>query len=58
MMDTLVDTLRTIPVKDLAVSSSVIGLSFVEWLPFWLRMATMLFTVIYMAAKAWNEIKK
>ena len=57
MMDTLVDTLKTIPIKDVAVASGAVGLSFVEWLPFWLRIITMVITVVYMGAKAWNEIK-
>jgi len=57
MMDTIIDTLKTIPVKDVAVASGAVGLSFVEWLPFWLRILTMVITVVYMGAKAWNEIK-
>ena len=40
------------------VAGGAVGLSFVEWLPFWLRIITMAITVIYMGAKAWNEIKK
>ena len=58
MMENIVDTLKTIPVKDVAVASGAVGLSFVEWLPFWLRIITMVITVVYMGAKAWNEIKK
>ena len=58
MMENIVDTLRAIPVKDLALSSGAVGLSFVEWLPFWLRIITMVITAVYMGAKAWNEIKK
>ena len=58
MMDTIIDTLKTIPVKDVAVASGAVGLSFIEWLPFWLRIITMVITVVYMGAKAWNEIKK
>ena len=58
MIDTVVDTLKSIPVKDLALSSGAVGLSFVEWLPFWLRIITMVITAVYMGAKAWNEIKK
>ena len=58
MIDTAVDTLKAIPVKDLALSSGAVGLSFVEWLPFWLRIITMVITAVYMGAKAWNEIKK
>ena len=57
MMDTIIDTLKTIPVKDVAVASGAVGLSFVEWLPYWLRILTMVITVVYMGAKAWNEIK-
>jgi hypothetical protein len=33
-------------------------MSFVDWLPFWLRIVTMIGGVIYIFAKAWNEIKK
>ena len=58
MMDTIIDTLKTIPVKDVAVASGAVGLSFVEWLPFWLRIITMVGGMIYIFAKAWNEIKK
>ena len=57
MMDTIIDTLKTVPVKDVAVASGAVGLSFVEWLPYWLRILTMVITVVYMGAKAWNEIK-
>ena len=58
MMNNIIDTLKAIPVSDLAVSGGVLGLSFVEWLPFWLRIITMVITAVYMGAKAWNEIKK
>ena len=57
MIDTIVDTLKTIPIKDAVVAGGAVGLSFVEWLPFWLRIITMVITVVYMGAKAWNEIK-
>ena len=57
MIDTIIDTLKTIPVKDAVVAGGAVGLSFVEWLPFWLRIITMVITVVYMGAKAWNEIK-
>ena len=57
MMDNIIDTLKAVPVKTMLVSGSSIGLSFVEWLPFWLRIITMAITAIYMGAKAWNEIK-
>ena len=57
MIENIVDTLKTIPVKDVAVASGAVGLSFVEWLPFWLRIITMIITAVYMGAKAWNEIK-
>ena len=56
-MDTIVDTLKAIPVKDAIVAGGAVGLSFVEWLPFWLRIITMVITAVYMGAKAWNEIK-
>ena len=58
MMDNIVDTLKMLPVKELAVSGGAVGLSFIEWLPFWLRIITMVITAVYMGAKAWNEIKK
>ena len=58
MMENIVDTLKAVPIKDLALSGGVVGLSFVEWLPFWLRIITMVITAVYMGAKAWNEIKK
>ena len=58
MMDNIVDTLKAIPIRDLALSGGAVGLSFVEWLPFWLRIITMVITAVYMGAKAWNEIKK
>ena len=57
MMDTIIDTLRAIPVRDLAVSGGVLGLSFVEWLPFWLRIITMVITIVYLCIKVWKEIK-
>ena len=57
MMENIIDTLKTIPVKDVAMAGGAVGLSFVEWLPFWLRIITMAITVVYMGAKAWNEIK-
>ena len=58
MMNNIIDTLKLIPVKELAVSGGAVGLSFIDWLPFWLRIATMAGGMIYIFAKAWNEIKK
>ena len=57
MMDNIVDTLKTIPVKDVAVASGAVGLSFVEWLPFWLRIITMLVTIAYIVAKTYKLLK-
>ena len=57
MMDTIVDTLKAIPVKDAIVAGGAVGLSFVEWLPFWLRIITMLCTIIYIVAKTYKVLK-
>ena len=57
MMDNIVDTLKTIPVKDVAVASGAVGLSFIEWLPFWLRIITMVCTIIYIVAKTYKFLK-
>ena len=57
MMDNIVDTLKAIPVKDLALSGGAVGLSFVEWLPFWLRIITMVITIVYLCIKVWKELK-
>ena len=57
MMDNIVDTLKAIPVKDLALSSGAVGLSFVEWLPFWLRIITMIVTIAYIVAKTYKVLK-
>ena len=57
MMDNIVDTLKTIPVKDLAMASGAVGLSFVEWLPFWLRIITMIVTIAYIVAKTYKVLK-
>ena len=57
MMDNIVDTLKTIPVKDLAMASGAVGLSFVEWLPFWLRIITMVCTIVYISAKTYKVLK-
>ena len=57
MMDTLVDTLKLIPVKTVAVSGGSLGLSLVDWLPFWLRMITMAVTIIYIMAKTYRVLK-
>ena len=54
----MIDTLKSIPIKDLTIPTATVGMSFVEWLPFWLRIITMVITAVYMGAKAWNEIKK
>ena len=53
----MIDTLKTIPVKDLALSGGAVGLSFVEWLPFWLRIITMVVTIIYIVAKTYKVLK-
>ena len=57
MMENIVDTLRAIPVKDMALSSGAVGLSFVEWLPFWLRIITMIVTIAYIVAKTYKVLK-
>ena len=57
MIDTVVDTLKTIPVKTMILSGSSIGLSFVEWLPFWLRIITMVCTIVYIVAKTYKVLK-
>ena len=57
MMDNIVDTLKIIPVKELALSGGAVGLSFVEWLPFWLRIITMACTIVYIAAKTYKVLK-
>ena len=54
----MIDTLKNIPIKDLTIPTATVGMSFVEWLPFWLRIITMVGGVVYIFAKAWNEIKK
>ena len=56
-MDNIVDTLKAIPVKDLAVASGAVGLSFIEWLPFWLRIITMVVTIAYIVAKTYKVLK-
>ena len=53
----IVDTLKMIPVKDVAISGGVVGLSFVEWLPFWLRIITMVVTIAYIVAKTYKVLK-
>ena len=57
MMDNIIDTLKTIPIKDVAVASGAVGLSFVEWLPFWLRIITMVVTIAYIVAKTYKVLK-
>ena len=57
MMDNIVDTLKLIPVKELAVSGGAVGLSFIEWLPFWLRIITMVCTIAYIVAKTYKVLK-
>ena len=57
MMENIIDTLKTIPVKDVAVASGAVGLSFVEWLPFWLRIITMVVTIAYIVAKTYKVLK-
>ena len=54
----MIDTLKSIPVRDLTIPTATVSMSFVDWLPFWLRIVTMIGGVIYIFAKAWNEIKK
>ena len=44
-------------VKTMLVSGSSIGLSFVEWLPFWLRIITMICTIAYIIAKTYKVLK-
>ena len=57
MMDNIIDTLKAVPVKDVAVASGAVGLSFVEWLPFWLRIITMVVTIAYIVAKTYKVLK-
>ena len=57
MMDNIIDTLKAVPVKTMLVSGSSIGLSFVEWLPFWLRIITMICTIAYIIAKTYKVLK-
>jgi hypothetical protein len=57
MMDNIVDTLKIIPVKELVVSGGAVGLSFIEWLPFWLRIITMVCTIAYIVAKTYKILK-
>ena len=57
MMDNIIDTLKAVPVKTMLVSGSSIGLSFVEWLPFWLRIITMVCTIAYIIAKTYKVLK-
>ena len=57
MIDNIVDTLKTIPIRELAVSGGAVGLSFIEWLPFWLRIITMLCTIVYIVAKTYKVLK-
>ena len=57
MMENIIDTLKTIPVKDVAVASGAVGLSFIEWLPFWLRIITMVCTIVYIIAKTYKVLK-
>ena len=54
----MIDTLKSIPIKYLTIPTDTVGMSFVEWLPFWLRIITMVGGAVYIFAKAWNEIKK
>ena len=54
----MIDTLKSIPIKDLTIPTATVGMIFVDWLPFWLRIITMFGGMIYIFAKAWNEIKK
>ena len=54
----MIDTLKSIPIKDLTIPGATVGMSFIDWLPFWLRIATMVGGMVYIFAKAWNEIKK
>ena len=57
MIDSIIDTLKMMPVKTMLVSGSSIGLSFVEWLPFWLRIITMVCTIVYIVAKTYKVLK-
>ena len=57
MMDNIIDTLKAVPVKTMLVSGSSIGLSFVEWLQFWLRIITMVCTIAYIIAKTYKVLK-
>ena len=57
MMENIIDTLKTIPVKDAVVAGGAVGLSFVEWLPFWLRIITMVVTIAYIVAKTYKVLK-
>ena len=54
----MIDTLKSIPIRDLTIPTATVGMSFLEWLPYWLRILTMIGGAIYIFAKAWNEIKK
>ena len=56
-MDNIVDTLKIIPIKELVVSGGAVGLSFVEWLPFWLRIITMVCTIVYIVSKTYKVLK-
>jgi len=54
----MIDTLRSIPIKDLTIPTATVSMSFVDWLPFWLRVITMTGGAVYICAKAYNEITK
>ena len=54
----MLDTLKNIPIRDLTVPTATVSMSFLEWLPFWLRIMTMIGGVSYIFAKAYNEIFK
>tara|TARA_R110000824_G_scaffold102120_2_gene242373 strand:- start:153 stop:329 length:177 start_codon:yes stop_codon:yes gene_type:complete len=57
MIDNILDTLKMMPVKELVLSGGAVGLSFVEWLPFWLRIITMVCTIVYIVAKTYKVLK-
>ena len=57
MIDNILDTLKMMPVKELVLSGEAVGLSFVEWLPFWLRIITMVCTIVYIVAKTYKVLK-
>ena len=57
MIDNILDTLKMMPVKELVLSGGAVGLSVVEWLPFWLRIITMVCTIVYIVAKTYKVLK-